>query len=79
MYRKILNSTLDLENPKTFNEKLQWLKLHDRNLEYSNLVDKYEVKKHVESIIGSEYIIPTLGVWNFLMPWILVLYQISSY
>ena len=55
---------LNLENPVTFNEKLQWLKLHDRNPIYPKLVDKYEVKKYVAEKIGEQYVIPTLGVWN---------------
>lgn len=55
---------LNLENPKTFNEKLQWLKLYDRKPIYTTMVDKYEVKKYVADIIGEEYIIPTLGIWN---------------
>ncbi len=55
---------LDLVDPKTFNEKLQWLKLHDRKEIYTFLVDKYEAKRIVASIIGDEYIIPTLGVWD---------------
>ncbi|MBS5937911.1 ATP-grasp fold amidoligase family protein [Clostridium sp.] len=54
----------NLNNPKKFNEKLQWLKLHDRNPEYIKMVDKYEVKKYVESKIGEEYIIHTIGVWD---------------
>lgn len=54
----------DLKNPKTFNEKLQWLKLHDRRPEYTTMVDKYAVKEYVARIIGDEHIIPTLGVWN---------------
>ena len=54
----------DLKNPKTFNEKLNWLKLHDHNPIYSKLVDKYEVKPIVANMIGEEYIIPTLGVWD---------------
>lgn len=54
----------NLKNPITFNEKIQWLKLHDRNPLYTKLVDKYEVKKYVADIIGAEYIIPTLGVWD---------------
>lgn len=54
----------NFKNPKTYNEKLQWLKLYDRNLDYINMVDKYEVKEYVSKIIGDEYIIPTLGVWN---------------
>lgn len=55
---------LDLESPKTFCEKLQWLKLYDRNPKYTTMVDKYEVKKYVAEIIGEEYIIPTLAVWD---------------
>ena len=54
----------DLKNPRTFNEKLQWLKLHDRRPEYTTMVDKYAVKDYVAGIIGREHIIPTLGVWN---------------
>lgn len=55
---------LNLEHPKSFNEKLQWLKLYDRKPLYNILVDKYEVKKHVATLIGEQYIIPTLGIWN---------------
>ncbi|MEI6258811.1 MAG: ATP-grasp fold amidoligase family protein [Deltaproteobacteria bacterium] len=55
---------LNLNDTQTFNEKLQWLKLYDRRPEYTKMVDKYKVKKHVASLIGEEYIIPTLGVWN---------------
>ena len=54
----------NLNNPKTFNEKLQWLKLHDRKVEYTTLVDKYAVKQYVTQLIGKEYVIPTLGVWD---------------
>lgn len=54
----------DLVHPRTFNEKLQWLKLHDRNPLYTRMVDKYEAKKYVAEIIGPQYIIPTLGVWD---------------
>lgn len=63
-YKQIMGKELDLENPKTFNEKLQWLKLYDRNPEYTIMVDKYLVKEYVANIIGKEYIIPTLGVWD---------------
>lgn len=54
----------DLNYPKTLNEKLQWLKLHDRKDAYTVMVDKYEAKKYVGEIIGKKYIIPTLGVWE---------------
>ena len=63
-YRNHFYRKLDLKNPKTFNEKLQWLKLYDRRPEYTRMVDKYLAKKYVASIIGEEYIIPTLGVWK---------------
>lgn len=55
---------LNLDNPKTFNEKLQWLKLNDRNPLYTQLVDKYAVKEYVANLLGNEYIIPTYGVWE---------------
>ena len=63
-YKNIFLKPLNLKNPQTFNEKLQWLKLYDRKPEYSTMVDKYEAKKYVASIIGEEYIIPTYGVYN---------------
>ena len=55
---------LNLDNPKSFNEKLQWLKIHDHNPVYSVMVDKYEAKQYVAKVIGEEYIIPTYGVWD---------------
>ncbi|MCR4769934.1 MAG: hypothetical protein K5874_07000 [Bacteroidaceae bacterium] len=64
LYRLEMGATLNLKNPQTFQEKLQWLKLYNRKPEYSKMVDKYEAKKYVASIIGDEYIIPTLGVWD---------------
>ena len=63
-YRLIFKKELDLENPLTYNEKLQWLKLYDHQPIYTRMVDKYEVKPIVEEKIGKEYIIPTYGVWN---------------
>lgn len=63
-YKLEMNQKLNLKEPKTFNEKLQWLKLYDRKPEYTKMVDKYEAKKYVADIIGEEYIIPTLGVWD---------------
>ena len=59
-----MHKKLDLNNPQTFSEKIQWLKLYDRKPEYTIMVDKFEVKKYVASKIGEEYIIPTLGVWD---------------
>lgn len=63
-YRLVFGKELDLENPKTFNEKLQWLKIHDRKPQYTQMVDKYEAKRYVAERIGEQYIIPTLGVWD---------------
>lgn len=59
-----MGSLPDLENPKTFNEKLQWMKLYNRDPLYTQLVDKYEVKKYVSNRIGEQYIIPSFGVWE---------------
>lgn len=59
-FKKFIN----FKNPKTYNEKINWLKLNDRKKIYTSLVDKYDVKKKVAKVIGNEYIIPTLGVWN---------------
>ena len=55
---------IDWEHPETFCEKLQWLKLYNRNPLYTKLVDKYAVKEYVAGIIGEKHIIPTLGVWD---------------
>lgn len=59
-----MGKELNLNNPQTFNEKIQWLKLYDRHPEYTMMVDKYAAKQYVASKIGDEYIIPTLGVWT---------------
>lgn len=64
MYRLRMGKKLDLKMPQTFNEKLQWLKLHDRRPEYIAMVDKYEAKEYAAPIIGREHIISTLGVWD---------------
>lgn len=63
-YRKIFGKNLDLQNPQTFNEKIQWLKLYDRNPLYHTLADKYAVKQYVSAKIGSKYVIPTYGIWK---------------
>lgn len=62
--KALLGYSLNLQKPETFNEKMNWLKLHDRNPFYVQLVDKYEVKKIIAERLGSDYIIPNLGVWN---------------
>lgn len=63
-YYLAFGKPLNLDNPQTFNEKLQWLKIHNRKPEYTTMVDKYAAKQYVAGKIGSQYIIPTLGVWD---------------
>lgn len=63
-YKMRMGKKLNIRNPQTYNEKLQWLKIHDRNPEYIIMVDKYKAKKYVADRIGDQYIIPTLGVWE---------------
>lgn len=64
LYRFKLGEKMNWKSPQTYNEKLQWLKLYNRNPLYTEMVDKVKAKEYVASIIGEEYIIPTLGVWN---------------
>ena len=64
VFKSRLGYSLNLKNPKTFNEKIQWQKLYGNLPRYTNLVDKYEVRKYVASTIGEEYLIPLLGVWD---------------
>lgn len=64
LYFIYLGKWLHLNSPRTFNEKLQWLKLYDHRPEYTRMVDKVTAKEYVAEIIGEEYIIPTLGVWS---------------
>ena len=63
-FRAMMGYPLDLKNPLTFNEKIQWLKLHDRKPEYTQMVDKYAVRDYIAKTIGEEYLIPLLGVWD---------------
>lgn len=64
LYKNRLRKKLNLESPKTYNEKIQWLKLYNRKKEYISMVDKYQVKEYVANKLGKEYIIPTIGVWD---------------
>jgi len=64
VFRNRVGYTLNLRCPTTFNEKLQWLKLYNRDPIYTKMVDKYTAKEYVSEKLGGEYIIPTLGVWN---------------
>lgn len=63
-FKAIFHYNLDLDNPRTFNEKIQWLKLHDRDQKYTVYVDKYLVRGYISDVIGDEYLIPLLGVWD---------------
>ena len=63
-YRCFIGKSINWDNPTSFTEKLQWLKLCNRRPEHSVMVDKYEVKEYVAQTIGSEHIIPTYGVWD---------------
>ena len=63
-YYTIFGTYPNLRNPKTFNEKLQWLKLYDRRPEYVEMVDKYDVKRYIAEKVGEEFVVPTLGVWD---------------
>ena len=64
LWRMLMGYKLNLKSPQTFNEKLQWLKLYDRNPLYPTLVDKYRVKQWVADRIGEEYVIPSLAVYK---------------
>lgn len=63
-FRNRMQYSLNLLHPKTYNEKLQWLKLYYKRPEYTKMVDKATAKEYVSSIVGEKYIIPTLGIWD---------------
>jgi hypothetical protein len=63
-FRYSMGRELNLENPVTYTEKLQWLKLYDHRPEYTRMVDKYGVKQYVAERLGEEHVIPVLGVWE---------------
>ncbi|MGF0031917.1 ATP-grasp fold amidoligase family protein [Bariatricus sp. SGI.154] len=63
-YEYHMGQKLDLKNPKTFNEKLQWLKLYYKNPIMIKLVDKIEVRNHIKEVLGEEYLIPLIGIYN---------------
>lgn len=64
LYRNRMGKKLNLDDPATYNEKLQWMKLYNRDPRYTMMVDKYAVKEYVETVLGKDFIIPTLGVWE---------------
>lgn len=63
-FRASMGKKLNLENPQTYSEKLQWLKLYNRDPIYTKWVDKYEAKLLASDIVGKQYIIPTIGCWK---------------
>ncbi len=64
LFRIRMGRKLDLENPKTFNEKQQWLKIHNRKDEYTVMADKYLSKQYVAGKVGEQYVVPVLGAWD---------------
>ncbi len=64
IFRLCVGYKLNLKSPKTFNEKLNWLKLYYRKPEFAIMADKYRVKKYVAERIGEEFVVPNYGVWN---------------
>lgn len=64
LYYARMGEKLNIDHPKTYNEKLQWLKLNDRKPEYTKMADKYEVREYIRKTIGEEHLIPLLGVYN---------------
>ncbi|MBN8210241.1 glycosyl transferase [Bacillus sp. NTK071] len=64
LYERSMGKKINWGNPTTYNEKLQWLKLYERNPEHIKMVDKYEVREYISKTIGDEYLIPLIGVWD---------------
>ena len=63
-YFSVSGQWMDLKNPKGFNEKQNWLKIHDRHPEYTQLVDKYAVRSHIDKVLGKGHLFPLLGKWK---------------
>lgn len=63
-FRENTGRELNLDNPQTYNEKMQWMKLYNRKPEYTQMVDKYGARQYVAEKLGEEYLIPLLGVWD---------------
>ena len=64
LWEMVMGYPIDWKHPNTFNEKLQWLKLYDRNPLYTTLVDKFRMKQWAADRIGEKYIIPTLSIFD---------------
>ena len=63
-FNRVFKRKLNLKNPQTFNEKMQWIKLYDRKPIYTKMVDKYEVREYIKEKIGEEYLIPLIGLYD---------------
>ena len=70
-FRIFTGKRLNLKKPRTFNEKIQWMKLYNRKPEYTVMADKYLAKEYVAKKIGQQYVIPLLGVWTVRMKFVL--------
>ena len=64
LYKALIHKKCNLKHPVTYNEKLQWLKLHDRKPQYARMVDKYEVRSFIAETLGDQYLIPCYGVFD---------------
>lgn len=64
LYKATFGKTLNLKEPKSFNEKLQWLKLYYRRPDYTMMADKFAVRPYIAGKIGEEHLVPLLGVWD---------------
>lgn len=63
-FKRCVGYCPNLDDPQTFNEKLQWLKINDQRPDFTRMVDKVDAKNYVSNIIGNKYIIPTIDVWD---------------
>ena len=64
MYKSKFKIPLDLEHPKAYTAKLQWLKLHDRKDIYTTFADKVAVRDYVAETLGPEYLVPVFAVYD---------------
>ena len=64
LFKRRLGYSMDWNNPQSFNQKLQWMKLYDKNPLYSKYADKIEVRKFIAATIGKQYLIPCLGIYE---------------
>lgn len=64
IYRAEVGGKLNLNSPSTYTEKLQWLKIYDRNPKYIEYVDKFKVRSIISDSIGGQHLIPLIGVYN---------------